>query len=203
MVGRESARGWRWEAVEEQAAAAEDLVDNEHAGVGAVLVDDVLVEDGALLCGGHGTERQLDRVDIIVDGLGEAHDSQGVVVPLEESSKVGGSRVGVVAANGVQYRDTILDQLVSGNLLRILAFLYKTALDAILDIRELYSAVADWRATTGHKHGGQATDLGSNLHILAFKQALQSRPLIDLNRCESYIEKLGGTFLPCSHQHIQ
>ena len=139
-----------------------------------MLIDDVLVEDGALLRGGHGPERKLDGINVVVDGLGKAHDRKGVVVPLEERCQVGRCRVGIVAANGVQDRHTIFDQLVSGNLLRILAFLYEASLDAILDVGELYSAVADWRATTGHKYGGQATDLRSNFYILAFKKTLES-----------------------------
>ena len=148
-------------------------MDNEHARVGAVLVDDVLEEDGALLRGGHGTERQLDGVNVVVDGLGQADDGEAVLVPLEERREVGGSRVGVVSANGVQNRNTILHELVGGDLLRVLAFLHEAALDAVLHVGELDSAVSNWGSTAVDKDWSQSPNLGGHLHVFALEQALR------------------------------
>ncbi len=47
-----------------------DFVDDQHPGIGAVLGDHVMEEDGALLCRRPRSEALPDRIDIVVDGLG-------------------------------------------------------------------------------------------------------------------------------------
>ena len=49
-------------------------------GAGALFIDDIFEEDGALLCRRPGAERLLDGDDVIVDGLGQADDGELVVV---------------------------------------------------------------------------------------------------------------------------
>ena len=60
-------------------------MDDEHAGVGRGLIDDILEEDRALLGGGHGTQGELDGVDVVVDGLGKADD--GKIVAARRAKK--------------------------------------------------------------------------------------------------------------------
>ena len=58
------------------AVAAHALVDDEHAGVGAVLTDDVEGEAGALVGRGPGAQGLADRNHVVVDGLGQGDDVQ-------------------------------------------------------------------------------------------------------------------------------
>lgn len=60
-------------------------MDDEHAGVGRGLIDHILEEDGALLGGGHGTQGELDGVDVVVDGLGKTDD--GEIVAARRAKK--------------------------------------------------------------------------------------------------------------------
>jgi hypothetical protein len=57
-------------------------------------------------------------IDVVVDRLGQADDGERVVVLREEGGEVGRGGVGVVAADGVQHVDAVLDELVGGDLLR-------------------------------------------------------------------------------------
>ena len=78
------------------AVAAHALVDDEHAGVGAVLADDVEGEAGALIGRGPGAQGLADRNHVVVDGLGQADDRELVVVLVEVGGQVGGGGVDVV-----------------------------------------------------------------------------------------------------------
>ncbi len=98
------------------AVAAHALVDDEHAGVGAVLADDVEGEAGALLGGGPGAQGLADGHDVVVNGLGQADDGELVVVLVEVGGQVGGGGVGVVATDGVQDVHAVAAQLLGGNL---------------------------------------------------------------------------------------
>ena len=70
------------------AVAAHALVDDEHAGVGAVLADDVEGEAGALVGRGPGAQGLADRDDVVVDGLGQTDDGELVVVLVEVGGQV-------------------------------------------------------------------------------------------------------------------
>ena len=61
---------------EPAAVAAHHLVHEEHARVGALLVDDVLEEDRALLGGRPGAERLADGIDVVVDRLRQPHHGE-------------------------------------------------------------------------------------------------------------------------------
>lgn len=143
---------------EPAAVAAHDLVDDEHARIGVVLIDDIFKKQSALFGGGPCAEALADGVDIIVDGFGQADDSEVVLVFLEEGGEVSGGGIGVVAAYGVEDIDAILDQLISSDLLRILAFFDKTALDAVLDVGEFDAAVADGGAAELMENRGIGAD---------------------------------------------
>ena len=156
---------------EPAAVAAHDLVDDEHARVGAVLGDDV----GEVLCavfgGGPGAEALLDGVDVVVDRLGEADDGEVVVVLLEEGGEVGRGGVRVVAADGVEDVHAVLDELVGRDLLGVFAFLDEAALDAVLDVGELDAAVADAAAAEEGEVEGVLADCGRHLDALALQEA--------------------------------
>mmetsp|Transcript_22146 Transcript_22146/g.87860 ORF Transcript_22146/g.87860 Transcript_22146/m.87860 type:complete len:302 (+) Transcript_22146:358-1263(+) len=62
------------------AVAAHALVDDEHARVRGLFVDDVVEKLGALLGGRPRAERLLDGHHVVVDRLGEADDGDLVVV---------------------------------------------------------------------------------------------------------------------------
>ena len=97
----------------------------------------------ALLGGGPRAERLLDGVHVVVDGLRQPDHRERVPALLEERREVGGRRVRVVAADGVQHLDAVLDELVRRNTLRVLALSHEAALDAVLDVGHLDARVAD------------------------------------------------------------
>ena len=121
-------------------------MDEQHAGAGALLIDDIFKEDGALLRRRQRAEGLVDRHHVIVDGLGQAHDGELVVVLGEIGGEIGRRGVGVIAADGVEDGDAIAHQLFGRHLQRVLAFLHQAALDAILHVGELHPAVAQRRA---------------------------------------------------------
>ena len=84
-----------------------------------------------------------DGEHIVIDGFRQANNGQAVIVFRQECGKVGGSGVGVVAADGVQDVHAVFNQLVGGDFLRVFAFFNQTALDAVFDVGELNAAVAD------------------------------------------------------------
>ena len=128
---------------EPAAVAAHHLVDHEGTGRGAVLLDDVPEILGALLRRRVGAEGLLDRIHIVIDGLGQTDHRQLVAVLREIGGEISGGGVRVVATDGVQHVHAVLHQLVGSDLERILARLDQTALHAVLDVRELHAAVAD------------------------------------------------------------
>ena len=154
-------------------------MDDEHARVGVVLGDDVGEVARALLGGGPGAEALADRIDVVVDGLGQADDGEVVVVSLEEGGEIGGGGVGVVAADGVEHVHAVLDELVGGDFLRVLAFLDEAALDAVLDVGELHAAVADRAAAVVVEDLGVFADGGGNGKAVAQQQALVAAAVAD------------------------
>ena len=78
--------------------------------------------------------------------------------------------VGVVAANGVKDVNAVLYELVGRDLERILALLDETALDAVLDVRELHTAVADRGAAVLRQHKGVLAHLGRDRDRLALEE---------------------------------
>ena len=128
------------------AVAAHDLVHDQHARTRVVLRHDVLGEDRALLGRGPGAERLTDRDHVIVDRLGKADDGQPVVVLGKVGGQVGGGRVGVVATDGVQDVDAVLDEAVGRDLERVVALGHQAALDEVLCVGQLDARVTDGRA---------------------------------------------------------
>ena len=119
-----------------------------------MLGDDVAGEERALLGGGPGAERLLDRDDVVVDRLGQADDGQLVAVAAQVRREVGGGAVGVVAADRVQDVDPVAAQLFGGDVQRVLALLDQAALDAVRDVGELDPAVADRACRRTRAAGG-------------------------------------------------
>ena len=128
------------------AVAAHDLVDQQHARAGALLVDDVLVEHGALLGRRPGAQRLADRDHVVVDRLRQADHGELVAVLGEVGGEGGRHRVGVVAADGVEDRDAVAGQLLGRDLERVLPLLDQAALHAVGDVGQLDAAVAERRA---------------------------------------------------------
>src|SRR5699024_851546 len=89
------------------------------------------------------TEGLLDRHDVVVDGLGQAHHGQVVAVLLQVGGQVGCGGVGVVTADGVQHVHAVGPQLLGRDLQRVLAFANQAALGQILGIGQFHPAVAD------------------------------------------------------------
>ena len=151
--------------------AAHDLVDDEHARVGVVLGDDVAEVARALFGGGPGAEGLADRIHVVVDRLGETDDGERIVVLREEGGEVGGGGVGVVAADGVENVDAVLDELVGGGFLRVLALLDEAALHAVFDVGEFDAAVADGAAAVAMEEGGGGALGGADFVAVAEEEA--------------------------------
>ena len=143
---------------EPSAVAPHHLVDRERARVGAALLDHVREEPRAFLRRRPGAEGLLDGIDVVVDRLGESDDDQRVVVLREVCREVRRRRVGVVAADGVEHVDAVLDELVRRDLQGVLALLDEPALHAVRHVRELHAAVADRRAAVYREHEGVLAD---------------------------------------------
>ena len=154
------------------AVAAHDLVDDEHAGVGAMLTDNVLGVLRHLFGGGPSAEGLTDRHHVVVDGLGQAHDGQVVVVLLQVGSKVGGRRIGVVATDGVQDINAVGAQLLGSLLQRILILGDEAALDQVFLVRQLDAGVTDRGSAVTVEDGCVLTSLLVHQHVVAGEQAV-------------------------------
>jgi len=66
----------------------------------------------------------------------------------------------------------VLDQLVGGDLLRVLAFLHEAAFQAVLDVGQLDAAVADRAAAVAVEDGGGGAFGGADFVGVAEEQAL-------------------------------
>ena len=121
---------------------AHDLMQDQHAGIGGTLRHNILKEEGTLLSGRVGTKGLVDGEDVVVDGLGHADDDDFAAVLLEQIlGQFGGLGVGIVAADGVDDIDLVLEELLGGNLQGRLALLAQTALDAVGHVGELMALV--------------------------------------------------------------
>jgi len=164
---------------EPAAVAAHHLVHDHHFWIRRRLSTDVLEEHCALLGGCPRAERLRDREDVVVDRLGQADDSELVPLLGEEGGEVGGSGVRVVTANRVQHLHAVLDQLVSGDALRILALLDEAALDAVLDVGHLDARIANGRAAVKMQRRSSRTDSGRYNDRLAQQEALVAVDVAD------------------------
>jgi len=147
-------------------------VDEKHARVGGDLMNDVLEEDAGLLSSGESTKTLTKREDIVIDGLGEANHAEVIVVLLKVGGKISGSGVGIITTDGVEDIDLILDELVSAHLTRILALLDQATLEAVSDVAQLHTAVADGAATVLVKEECVLAHLGGDLDAAALKKTL-------------------------------
>ena len=147
-------------------------MDDEHAGSGVVLTDDVLGEAGTLLSSGPGAQRLTDRDDVVVDGLGQTDDGEAVVVLCQVRGEVSGGGVGVVATDGVQDVDPVGDQTVSSNLEGIVALGDQTTLDEVGGIGELDAGVADRGTTETLEDLGVLAHSVGDLDEVSLEQAL-------------------------------
>ena len=118
-----------------------------------------------------GAEGLLDRVDVVVDRLREAHHDQLVVVLREVGREVRRRRVRVVAADRVQHVHAVLHELVGRHLERVLAFLHEAALHAVLHVRELHAAVADRAAAVLREEERVLADFRRHGNRLALQEA--------------------------------
>ena len=150
--------------------AAHDLVHDEHARAGAVLTDDVGGEAGRFLGCRPRAEGLLDRDDVVVDRLRQPDDREVVAVLLEVRGKVGGRRVGVVPADGVEHVDAVSLQPLRSDGQGVLAFLDEPALDAVRGVRELHAAVADRGSPEAVQDAGVLADLGVDDDLVAGEQ---------------------------------
>mmetsp|Transcript_6486 Transcript_6486/g.18901 ORF Transcript_6486/g.18901 Transcript_6486/m.18901 type:complete len:464 (+) Transcript_6486:232-1623(+) len=157
---------------EPAAVAAHDLVHDEHARIGGGLGDHVGKELCAVLGSSHGPKGLADGDHVVVDGLRHADNTERIVVLGEEGSECGSGGVRVVAADGVQHVNAILHELVGGHLLRVLALLDETALDAVLHVGELHARIADGRAAVELERGGVLADGVGHFDRVAKEQAL-------------------------------
>ena len=87
-----------------------------------MLGDDVAGVKRALLGGGPGAERLLDRDHVIVDGLRQPDDGQLIAVAAQIGRQIGGGAVGVVAADRMEDVDPVAAELLGGDVERVLAF---------------------------------------------------------------------------------
>ena len=147
-------------------------MDDQHAGIGAVFRHNVRKVSRAVFGCCPSAKRLLYRIDIVVDSLRETDNGEVVVVLLQECRKIGRCGIGIVAADSVQDINAILHQLVGRDLLRIFAFLDKTALDAILDVGKFDAGIADSAATELKKIKCTGTNLTVDLYRFALQQTL-------------------------------
>ena len=152
------------------AVAAHNLVNRESARIGAVLLNDIHEELRALFGGRPGAEGLLNRIYVIVDRLGKTDDDKRIVVGREISREIGSRRVGIVTADGVEDVNAVLDELIGRDLERIFAFLYETALDAVLDVRKFNAAVADRGAAVTGEDESVLADLFGDRNRLALEK---------------------------------
>ena len=149
------------------------------AGGVALTGHDVLEELRTLLGGGPRAERLTDREDVVVDRLGQADHAHRVALLLQEGGEVGGGRVRVVAADGVQNLHLVLDQLVRRDALRVLPVLDEAALDAILHVGQLHARVANRRAAVKLESPSRGADLRRHRDIVAQEKALVAVDVAD------------------------
>ena len=131
------------------AIAPHNLVHDQHARIGGMFGDDVAGKDRALLRRRPRAKRLLDRDDVIVDGLGQAHDGQVMASLQQMRREVGGGGVGVVSANRVQHIDPVARQLRRSDRERVFALFDQPALHAVFLVGQFDPAVADRASAKG------------------------------------------------------
>ena len=161
------------------AIATHDFVDDQHARIGALLIDDVLEILGAFFGGRPRTEGLLDGIHIVVDGLGQAHHRQFIVVGGEVFGEVCRRGVGVVTAHRVQDGNAVFRQLIGSDFQRILTFFHQPTLHAVGDIRQLDTTVAKWTAAVAMQQVRLIPNLLSYRNRIAKQQALIAAAIAD------------------------
>ena len=164
---------------EPPAVAPHHLVDDEHAGIGIILGDHVPKITGPLFGGRPGTQGLPDRIDIVIDRLGQPYYRETIIVLGQERGQIRGRSVGVVPPDGMQHVDPVLDELVCRDLLRILAFFDQAALEAILEVGQLHAAIADGRAAKAVQHMRPGPNLRCDRVAVAQQQALVASAIAD------------------------
>ena len=164
---------------EPTAITPHDLVNRKRTRIRTVLLDDVHEELRTLFSRRPGAERLLDRINVVIDGLRKPDDDQRIIVRRKISRKIGRRGVRVVTADSMKNVNPVLDKLIGRNLKRILTFLDKPALDAILNIRELHTAVTDRRTAMLGEHKRVLTYLGRNRNRITLQKTHISIDIAD------------------------
>ena len=147
-----------------------DLVDDEHPRVGGVLADDVAGEDRSLLRRRPCPEALPDRDDVVVDGLGQAHDAHLVPLVGEVPGEVGRRRARVVSPDGVEDVDTVRGELLRRDAKGVRPLRHEAAPLAVRGIGQLDPGVAERRATMGVQAPRDGTVLRGDLEAATGEQ---------------------------------
>jgi len=93
-------------------------------------------------------------------------------VVLQVSGEIGRGRVRVVAADGVEDGDSVLRELLGSSFQGRLSLCHQATLFTVFLVGELHSAVADGASAVAMKNRSVLTNLGGDLHALAFEETL-------------------------------
>ena len=159
---------------EPAAVATHHFVNDQLACTGGVFVCHIAEKAGALVGRGPGTKSLFDGVDVVVDRLGQTDDSEVIAVFVKVSCEIGCGRVGVVSADGVKNIDLVRLQSFRRHFERVLAGFDETTLGAVIDIGELYPAIADRTAAEVVENGGIVPDLPGKVVRIAEEETLVS-----------------------------
>ena len=151
----------------------------EHTWVGGVLRDDVCEKLGSLLSRRPGAKALGYGVYVVVDRLWHAHHVEIVAVLFKERREIGSGGISVVAPDGMQHIDLVLDELVCSYLLRILPFLDEPAFDAVFYVCKFNAAVADRRSSEFIELVCVLAELGANGDAGAFQQPFITTDVTD------------------------
>ena len=147
-------------------------MNDQRARVRRVLSDHVLGEQRPLLSSRPGTEGLLDREHVVIDGLGKSNHCQFVTVLMQIRSQVCCRSVCVVASDGVRDLDTIAGELFGCGLQWVSAIRHEAALDAVINVGQLDSTIADRAATEVLKEARRSADFRCDLDRTAAQQAV-------------------------------
>mmetsp|Transcript_5698 Transcript_5698/g.8008 ORF Transcript_5698/g.8008 Transcript_5698/m.8008 type:complete len:224 (-) Transcript_5698:158-829(-) len=124
------------------------LMNDEHAGVGGTLRNNILEKGCSVTSGSLGSKGLLDGVDIIIDSLGHTDDSHLPIVLFEKVlGKLCCLTVGIISSDGVDNVDLILDELLGCNFNGKNSLRCKTTGYTVLHVGELNSRVTNGGST--------------------------------------------------------